>query len=451
MFPHSNPRTTRQATLLCCLALATIFTGCGSSDGVEFVLNTEGVPSFETQLAQQSEILASQAESNADINVDERLDEFSDSYFRKTDELAAALEALFGTPDDPARPPQTGLDIDLIRRAAGPTGGADVEPLLDEDGNVIAPGYHLGGLYREHCVHCHGMTGDGAGPTALFLNPYPRDYRQGTFKFTSTQSKEKPTDEDLRRTIENGLHGTLMPAFRVALTADEISALIEYVKYFAMRGEVELFLRAELFESGETLFFEDGTFNGELINTNVELVASLWSNVTVVQPVPRPGGKSWEELTAAEKQESLEIGERLFRNEGQCIKCHGPAGLGDGGQLNYDDWNTQKALVEDEAERAEMWLLPLQELKARNLQLGVFRGGRRPIDIYRRIRNGITGTPMPAANVGGSPIPDPLNPGQMIEPMEEEQIWHIVDYVLSLQYQRGFRTPSPEMNAPNGR
>ena len=80
-----------------------------------------------------------------------------------------ALTALFGTPDDPYVLPQTGLDERKIELAAGPVWSDH------ESGEQ-------GGLYRQHCVHCHGITGDGMGPTAPFLNPYPRDYRPGVFK-----------------------------------------------------------------------------------------------------------------------------------------------------------------------------------------------------------------------------------------------------------------------------
>src|SRR5205823_4042197 len=57
------------------------------------------------------------------------------------------------------------------------------------------------GLYRKHCLHCHGVSGDGNGPTAAFLWPRPRDYRPGLFKFTSTNSNQKPTRSDLERII----------------------------------------------------------------------------------------------------------------------------------------------------------------------------------------------------------------------------------------------------------
>ncbi len=43
-------------------------------------------------------------------------------------------------------------------------------------------------LYRRNCLHCHGVSGAGDGPTAPFLYPLPRDYRKGIFKFTSTPS-----------------------------------------------------------------------------------------------------------------------------------------------------------------------------------------------------------------------------------------------------------------------
>ena len=57
-----------------------------------------------------------------------------------------------------------------------------------------------------------------------------------------------------------------------------------------------------------------------------------------------------------------------------------------------------------------------EDITPRNLTTGIFRGGRRPIDIYRRITTGIRGTPMPA-------IPDILT---------EEDRWALVHYVLSL-------------------
>ncbi len=104
------------------------------------------------------------------------------------EQVDVALVALFGTPDEPRLPPaaetpeesvEQVLDINLLKLSAGPVRS-------DEKGT------HLG-LFREHCAHCHGVTGDGAGPTAAFLNPYPRDYRRGIYKFKSTPISTRAT------------------------------------------------------------------------------------------------------------------------------------------------------------------------------------------------------------------------------------------------------------------
>ena len=60
----------------------------------------------------------------------------------------------------------------------------------------------------------------------------------------------------------------------------------------------------------------------------------------------------------------------------------------------------------------------------RNLRQGIYRGGRRPIDIFWRVQNGIDGTPMPAANKAA---------------LQEDDLWDIVNYVLSLPYEPASR------------
>ena len=89
------------------------------------------------------------------------------------------MTAAFGTPDEPDFPGlvEDDPEVNLVTRehlvsAAGPVASL-------EDGEAQ-------GLYREHCVHCHGISGDGSGPTSAFLNPYPRDFRLGKFKYKST-------------------------------------------------------------------------------------------------------------------------------------------------------------------------------------------------------------------------------------------------------------------------
>ena len=139
--------------------------------------------------------------------------EFSDEQRRNVAEI---MTATFGTPQEPR---MTGAGATnyiseyKLRMAAGPVGRDELtqEPR---------------GLYRQHCAHCHGVTGDGMGPTARFLNPYPRDYRPGIFKFKMTEKSDKPKKEDLLRTLKEGIPGTAMPSFMV-LPEDELAALVD--------------------------------------------------------------------------------------------------------------------------------------------------------------------------------------------------------------------------------
>src|SRR5207237_5902064 len=98
-------------------------------------------------------------------------------------------------------------------------------------------------LYRRHCLHCHGLNGDGRGPTAPWVNPHPRDYRLGKFKFTSSTVKagdRKARREDLLRTLKQGIEGTSMPSFALLDEQKELQPLISYVIHLSLRGQVEM-------------------------------------------------------------------------------------------------------------------------------------------------------------------------------------------------------------------
>lgn len=98
----------------------------------------------------------------------------------------------------------------------------------------MAPSAERGGLvYDKSCSACHGERGDGQGPAASYLEPRPRDFTSGTFKFRGTPNGELPTDADLLRIVEEGVPGTSMPAWKQALTAQERADVVAYVKTFA--------------------------------------------------------------------------------------------------------------------------------------------------------------------------------------------------------------------------
>jgi mono/diheme cytochrome c family protein len=306
-------------------------------------------------------------------------------------------------------------------------------------------------VYMRNCMHCHGVAGDGNGPTAKYLNPLPRDYRQGLFKFTSTLNPEKPTRDDLNRIVKYGIPGTYMPSF-LWLGETESEAVVEYVRWLAMRGEFEKRLTEDLTAdySEKTM---DETFNKAMaafkaakakdkperpkslatmkaeardlfvkyekedfptvIDDTGTYLATTWSSAETPESLVTPSVPRVTDDAA-----SRERGRKLFASDkGKCYTCHGLLGRGDGGAT--EDFWKKPGSDEFYPRRGlhDSWGQPLQP---RNLTLGQYRGGRRPVDVFRRIYAGIKGTPMPA--FGRTALKD-------------EEIWDVVNYVMSLQYQ----------------
>jgi mono/diheme cytochrome c family protein len=332
------------------------------------------------------------------------------------DAITETLEDLFGTPDAPKIPDGVELDPKLLEMAAGPMGKAadpSAGPASDR------------GLYRRHCAGCHGISGDGAGPLASILDPYPRDFRNGVFKFTSTLPGAKPSRDDLERTLRRGVTATAMPSF-AALDPLHRAALVEYVKYLSIRGETERYVIQLVVD--ENAYLPLGVDAMELImEDGVLAAAESWAlpeehrGEYVIVPPPEPPID-----TLQRRADSIARGRKLFTGkDARCVSCHGPQGAGDGEQNElYDDWNKpKKGVTPEETERlARLYTLPIQQIHARNFREEAFRGGSRPVDVYWRIYAGIKGTPMPA----GGPMPGVLGP------LTPEEIWHVVHYVQSL-------------------
>ncbi|MDP7575758.1 MAG: c-type cytochrome, partial [Pseudomonadales bacterium] len=212
-------------------------------------------------------------------------------------------------------------------------------PMPEVNDDFMAQGHEI---YIQRCSFCHGLLGDGNGPTADFLDPRPRDFTLGIFKFRTTQSGELPTDEDLFRTVSRGLTGTAMQAFdediiKNGLTEEQRWAVIAYIKTFAFE-----------FEDPEL----DPVKNGMVI------------------PLPKD--------MAPYNADSIEKGKAVFERA-KCWECHGKLGRGDG-QKSFD--------------RTDDWGFPI---RIRNVtHPWKIKAGSEVEDIYMRFSTGILGTPMPS-------------------------------------------------------
>ncbi len=343
------------------------------------------------------------------------------------EEASSFLRELFGTPSNPKLPPGVALDRQRLERSAGePVGSLTPQRTASIER----------GLYRRYCATCHGITGDGAGPAALVMDPYPRDFRRGVFVYTSTIAGAKPAREDLRRAIARGLPGSAMPGYS-HLSSEEIDSLVEYVIYLSLRGEVELLLLQYLLDEDEPLPLSV-IFKERFIAEDVAAIWAEW-DLALNQPekvVVTPMRADYPPDDATFRH-SIKQGREIYLSDrAKCATCHGAEGAADGEQANdlYDDWNYVKRvpLQLRKSDRQIHFMLPLRRLRVRNLREDLFRGGADPKDIYKRIYVGLKGTPMAGVGPSGS-VPGALS---------EEEIWHVVDFVLAISAgQKAIHTP----------
>jgi mono/diheme cytochrome c family protein len=303
-------------------------------------------------------------------------------------QLDQELTNTFGTPAHPTVESSVSELHDTL---------AKLSETLKLDQTTLENGAHL---YRQQCLHCHGLTGDGQGATASWVNPHPRDYRQGRFKFTSSGQQEgerKPRKEDLRRTIREGIDGSSMPTFRM-LSDDDIDALASYVIHLSLRGETEYKVTAAALRGGE---LDEGIAAG--VAQYLALIASQWSTAqsSLIQPHSFPPDSSAD----AEMQQSVQNGWKLFVQPGEagCIGCH--TDYGRQSAYKYDVWGTI--------------------VRPADLTAGIYRGGRRPIDLFWRIHSGINGTGMTAFGKRNPDDPNGLN---------ANAIWDLVHFLQVLPY-----------------
>jgi cytochrome c oxidase cbb3-type subunit 2 len=188
-------------------------------------------------------------------------------------------------------------------------------------------------LYREACAPCHGVYGNGQGPAAQGLHPQPQDFTQGVYKFRSTPIDAMPTDDDLVRSISEGIPGTAMPAWKRLLSLAQRQAVAQYLKTFA----------ADKFSAQSN------------------------SPATSLQLPPAPA------LTP----ERIERGQAIYHRL-QCWQCHGRSGRGDG---------PLAAVLRDGRN---------QPIRPQNFTQGIYKSGTAPEDLLRTILTGLAGTPMPA-------------------------------------------------------
>jgi cytochrome c oxidase cbb3-type subunit 2 len=189
-------------------------------------------------------------------------------------------------------------------------------------------------VYKQHCSGCHGIEGNGNGPGAYGLLPKPRDFTTGVYKFRSTPTGYLPTDEDLFRSIRQGVLGASMPGYGLMPERD-VLAVAQYLKVFS----------------------------------------EAWKDADkYAAPLSLPGLPAWFHNDNDKWSQQVAVGKELYTT--YCGACHGDAGDGKGAASGalVDNWN--------------------HPIKPADLRKAYIRSGRNLSDVFKAITTGLDGTPM---------------------------------------------------------
>lgn len=90
-------------------------------------------------------------------------------------------------------------------------------------------------LFEANCASCHGTSGKGDGPVGAALNPPPRDFTVGDFKFDANGDGKPGEDADLTLVIQKGamaFGGSALMAPWPTLTDAQVGDVIVYIRTF---------------------------------------------------------------------------------------------------------------------------------------------------------------------------------------------------------------------------
>ena len=246
-----------------------------------------------------------------------------------------------------------GLIVIAATAAFGQEASRGPTPLIRQ-----TPGH---ALYVRHCAACHGAAGDGQGAATAFLYPKPRNFRGGKYRLLSTDNNV-PTRDDLHAVLLRGMPGSSMPSW-AHLTQDDRDVLVDEVVRLTAAGARDRYTRN--LKEQEQLTDED--LKDPKVQAEINAFAQRQTTPGAVTEVP-----AFQASNAA----AVARGKALFTRQ-SCHSCHGPEGKGDGVQKMIDDEGFPT--------------------RSRDLTRGIYKGGHDAASLFRRIRYGMPGTPMPAS------------------------------------------------------
>jgi sulfur oxidation c-type cytochrome SoxX len=147
-------------------------------------------------------------------------------------------------------------------------------------------------LFAHYCAHCHGLSGDGDGFNAEFLDKEPAELSDQKFQ-------AKKTNHQIYKVIDKGgasvRKSQLMPVFGKTLSEAEIWALVAYVRDLGGDNSHPVFLPQGVNEERP---LDEPVLKGDLQSF------SQWFK--------DEGGN----------ESAIQAGEKLFKKKKSCFACH---------------------------------------------------------------------------------------------------------------------------------
>jgi mono/diheme cytochrome c family protein len=348
-----------------------VFAGCGSADPGGYDSNLRFLPRADPIVAKLPPTPPADLHANG-----------------KLDDAIADLANRGGVLLEPAKLPKA--ERDTLERTLEDLFGTPAAPRLP---GSVPERLALGStVYKAKCAQCHGMAGDGRGPTGAWVYPHPRDFRLAKFKYVSSTGG-LPTRDDLTAMVKVGIAGNSMPGFAM-LPREQLDAVVEYTLFLSLRGRVETdLLTAALSEDGL-----DGA--PERFAT---VALARWTRLmeeaeTKLVRASAPPIAAKDAGGDAEYDAAVRRGFASFAKAG-CASCHKDYGRET--HYLYDNWGVA--------------------VRPANLSAGVYRAGGEPLDLFRRIRCGIPPSGMPAVDATA---------------LDDAATWDLVRFLLALPVPR---------------
>jgi len=195
-------------------------------------------------------------------------------------------------------------------RKAAPT-NVDVSSLVKPTPELLAKGKTV---FQINCASCHGSTGHGDGPASVALNPKPRNFTEGYWRYGGGLAR-------VVRTISEGSPGTAMASFSILPLEDRIAAA-HYVRSLSPKPEED---KPEdlawLIPAGES----KGGGGAGASSTGVAAGTAPPSQVIPIEKAIAALAEAEPPVGAAGAPEPGPGAELYAR---RCASCHGAAGEG---------------------------------------------------------------------------------------------------------------------------